>query len=130
MVKGYLYTLEVMVAVSIIFVAFMFVYRTPPTIPETSLTLIKQQGYYALKNLDESGELRMFADESDYASIKQRLNIMLPKTVYYDFDICSSSCYMYNIPVNRTITTVQYYISGYKDHYEGKKIMLWMWGRY
>jgi hypothetical protein len=127
--KGYIYTLEVMIAVVIIFMAFVFVYKFPPTKPAENVGLIKQQGFNALKYLDDRGLLRQIAYSSDNVQLRAQLDSLL-KSVNYGFDICTTSCQLLDPPRNMTVVSIEYYISGYMESYKPRKIMLWMWERY
>jgi len=125
--KGYIYTLEVFIAISMIFLTLVFVFRNPPQRPELEISLIKQQGFEALEYLDNKGVLRQYVSSSDEFSIENSLSGILSANMAYETEICSSSCLDSNIPVNETVVAVDYYIAGYRDAYLGKKVRLWMW---
>ena len=125
--KGYLYTLEVFIALSMIFLTLVFVFRNPPLRPELEISLIKQQGFEVLEYLDYKGVLRQYVSNSDEVSIENSLSSLLSSNIAYETEICASSCLDSNVPVNETVIAVDYYIAGYRDAYLGKKVRLWMW---
>lgn len=125
--KGYVYTLEVLIAVSIMFISLVLIFRTAPTKPELELSLIKEQGFDALLYLDQKGDLRRMVSENNETGIEYGLKTILPLNVNFETDVCMSNCDDTNVPSNRTIIVVDYYISSYMENYLGKRVRLWLW---
>lgn len=123
---GYLYSLEVLVAISIILVAMVFIFRDAPQKPEMELDLIKIQGFQLLEYLDNSNELRNIVVNGNEADIESRL-VLLPKSIGSEAEICREYCNQTNVPGNGSVVSVDYYVSGYKDRYVGKKVKVWLW---
>src|SRR3989338_153916 len=128
--KGYVYTLEVMLAVSLIFVTLILVFSSSPEEPETNLAIMKQNGYDALFYLDMTGDLRNAVARGAVSEIDANLTDILPKNVKFDTNVCTTSCNSTEIPSNSTVVTVDYYISGYRGEYIGKRVRLWMWRKF
>jgi hypothetical protein len=128
--KGYLYTLEVLIAVSIVFGAVFLVYRSPPPKPDAQIAMIKQQGFESLRYLDDQGLLRKYVNESNETAIKNSLQNSLTKNIGFEIAICTTSCDTIGVPDNQTIILVDYYISGYRNSFDPKKIRLYLWGSY
>ena len=128
--KGYIYTLEVLMAISIIFVSMVSVFRIAPTKPETEISIIKQSGFDALFYLDQKGILREMVVSDNEIGIENQLLSVLPENVQFETDICSTSCDMTNLPRNETIIAVDYYLGGYRETYFGKKVRLFLWRRF
>ena len=112
--KGYIYTLEVIIAIPIILLSLIFIFGTPPVKPELEISLIKQQGFNALEYLDQKDLLRQLSD----AEIENQLRALLPDNIQLSLGG--------ELP-DKTVIAVDYYISGYKGKYIGKKITLWLW---
>jgi hypothetical protein len=125
--KGYIYTLEVLIAVSIILVSLVFIFRSSPAKPELETSLIKTQGADALSFLDSKGTLRKLVYDDNETEIETQLKTYLPKNIGFEVQVCTSPCSAVNVPVNETVVAVNYYISGYKENYLGKKVRLWLW---
>jgi|SRR3989344_3543540 len=125
--KGYVYTIEVMLAVAVIMFMLVLTFSSAPEQPETNVALMKQGGYDALRYLDDSGALRQLAMRNDTNSLKANITALMTQSVVFDAAICNTNCTSYRIPFNRTIVTVDYYVSGYRDTYIGKKVRLWIW---
>ncbi len=125
--KGYLYTLEVLIAISIIFVSMVMLFRYAPTQPDLGVSILKQQGFEALGYMDDKGTLRELVLMNNETAIEEELNLILLKAVNFETDICSLSCNKTSVPANKTVVAVDYYVSGYKDAYLGKKLRLWLW---
>ncbi len=128
--KGYVYTIEVMLSVvTVIFVLVLLFSKTPEQ-PETSMSIIKQNGYNALSYMDQSGDLRKIVIGNDTDALKRNVTSRIPTTTIFDAAICSGECSSANLPANRTIVSVDYFVSGYQEVYLGKKVRLWMWQKF
>ena len=125
--KGYMYTLEVLIAASLIMVTFVIVFQSPPSKPALETSLIKQQGYNALEFLDNNGLLRPYVYSNDEGALETQIDAVLINSIKFETDICFSSCNMSNVPDDETVIVVDYYVSGYKNTFLGKKVRMWMW---
>ena len=128
--KGYIYSLEVLIAISIILVAMVFLFRYAPTKPEIEISILKQQGFDILEYMNNEGTLREYVFNNNETELEAYLAVLLPKNIYFETDICSVSCERTNVPNNETVISIDYYVSGYKEHYIGKKVRLWIWRKY
>ena len=128
--KGYVYTLEVMLAVSLIFVTLILVFSSSPEEPETNLAIMKQNGYDTLFYLDITGDLRNAVARGAVSEIDANLTGILPQNIRFDTNVCTTSCNSTELPSNSTVVTVDYYIGGYRSEYVGKKVRLWMWRKF
>ena len=128
--KGYLYTLEVLIAVSIVFAAVFFVYRSPPQKPDAELVVIKQSGFDALKYLDGKGDLGMYASQNNETAIETAVSSIIPRSIGIEAKICYDTCSQAGIPMNQTVIAVDYYVSGYRSTYDAKKVRLYLWKSY
>ena len=128
--KGYIYTLEVLIAISIIFISMVSVFRIAPTKPETEISIIKQNGFDALFYLDQEGLLSEMVAKDNETGIENHLKTILPENVRFEIDICSVECDVLNLPVKETIMAVDYYIGGYRETYVGKKVRLFLWRKF
>ncbi|HIG97701.1 MAG TPA: hypothetical protein HA230_05155 [Candidatus Aenigmarchaeota archaeon] len=125
--RGYIYTLEVMLAIATIMATLVLVFSTTPEEPETDIAIMKQTGYDILYYMDQTDDLRNAVWRGSISAIDANLTAMLPTNVLFDAAICTTSCVSSSIPANRTIITVDYYVSGYREFFLNKKVRLWMW---
>lgn len=128
--RGYIYTLEVMLAIAAIMATLVLVFSTTPEEPETDIAVIKQTGYDILYYMDQTNDLRDAVWKGSVSAIDANLTAMLPVNVLFDAAICTTSCVSGSIPANRTIVTVDYYVSGYREFFLNKKVRVWMWMQY
>ncbi len=128
--KGYIYTLEVMLAVALILSTLVLVFSTAPEEAETGIAVMKQNVYEALFYMDQTDELRNAVSRGAVSEIDANLTAMLPKNSKFDTNICTTSCNSTELPANKTIVTVDYYIGGYRDQYIGKKVRVWIWKKF
>ncbi|MFH1630880.1 MAG: hypothetical protein ABIA21_01495 [Candidatus Aenigmatarchaeota archaeon] len=120
--KGLLHTLEAIIAVSIILLALAFLLRGASY--GSSDDGLYDEGFRALEYLDDYGSLRLHVIDNDVLSIKNDLKLVL----YRDFDVLiCGDCSMQNIASGRSVTAVEYYVSGDRDVYSPKKVVLYIW---
>ena len=125
--RGYIYTLEVLIAISIILVSMVSVFRTAPLRPEMEISIIKQGGFNALLYLDQIGALREMAIGKNESTIEQNLKSILPENVEFKAELCRTDCSTGNLPANKTVIIVDYYLGSYKETYSGSKVRLFLW---
>lgn len=128
--KGYLYTLEVLIALSIIFGAILFVYKSPPPKTDAEIVAIKQGGFEALRHLSERGVLGKYAYEGNETQIEYELESILEKSIGFEISICSDSCDQSGIPLNQTVVAVDYYTAGYRKNFSPMTVRLYLWKLY
>src|SRR3989338_2505354 len=109
--RGYIYTLEVFIAVSIMIITLTFLYRTPPQKPQFEISEIKMQGMQALEYLDKKGDLRDQAIISNKTILESRINNTLITSLGFETDTCKFTCDMTDVPANKTIVSIDYYIA-------------------
>lgn len=128
--KGYVYTLEVLIAVAIILFSLIFILRTPPSKPDFETSLLKSQAFESLEFLDNFGRLKRQAFYDNETRIEQDLVDVMPKVVSYETEICRNSCATLNVPGNETVVSADYYIGSYRNAFIGKKVKLWAWKKF
>ena len=128
--KGYIYTLEVLIAVSTILITIVLVFSTTPEQADTGLPIIKQSAYDALVYLDKTDDLRKIVSTEGTKQLKKNLTILLPSNVDFNVIICSVTCLAKDLPQDRPIIIVDYYISGYRENFINKKVRLWLWSKF
>ena len=128
--KGYIYTLEVLVAVSIILITLVLVFGTTPEEAETDLPVIKQTGYDALFYLDKSDDLRKIVTTEGIKQLNKNLTDLIPKNIKFDVTICTTTCTGNGLPPNKPVIVVDYYVSGYRETFVNKKVRLWLWAKF
>ncbi len=125
--KGYIYTLEVLIAISIMILSVALILRNPPAKPEFSTSTIKLQGFAALEYLNEKGDMKNLVAQNNETELENRIKDILPREIQFETEICDFSCSEVNVPVNETVTVINYYVSGYKESFAGKKVKMWLW---
>jgi len=125
--KGYVYSLEMLIAVSIILVALVLIFREGPKEQQIEVSLLKRYAWESLEYLNYNGSLREYAANDDEGSIENSLSNILPQNVFFELDICKLQCDDTNVPKNETVVTVDYYVSGYRNIFVEKKVKMWVW---
>jgi len=86
-----LQTLESVIAILMILVIFVIFYAPNEPSPEFETIIWKQNGFNALKILDDNNELREYALSNDTLSIEEKLQSLLPNLIF-KVVICDESC--------------------------------------
>jgi len=125
--KGFIYTLEVLVAIGLITVAAVTMFRNAPNEVDTTTSTLKTQGYNALRYLDDTGLLRAYVDRNDETLIESYLSGILPSTSGFEAEICRLLCQDTGVPDNTDVASLDYFISGYRSIYLENRVKLWIW---
>ncbi len=125
--KGYVYTIEVFLAISLVLITLVFLYRTPPEKPQLEISVMKLQGMHTLEYLDKKDDLRKFAVTANESDIERRLNDTIIRAIDFEIDICTITCNETGVPRNKSVVSVDYYIAGYRERHNVTKIKMWMW---
>ena len=129
--KGALYTLEAVIAILMILFIVVFLFRNPTTSPEYQIVNYKLKVYNALKLLDTTGELNMYALNSDATTIRSKLQPFIPITVNYDVAIYNQTTNITEKPSLENLSdviSVSYFISGDLDNYQPRDVRVYLWG--
>ena len=127
--KGYIYIVEVLLAIGIMLGAIFFIFNTSTDVPDFSNVIIEQTGMDALTYLDNKGNLREYVQKKQEPEIEAMLGPLISDNIGYEVEICRNTCIAANITNQMDIITVDYFISGYRDNYIGKRVRLWLWSR-
>ena len=127
--KGYIYIVEVLLAIGIMLAAVFFVFGTSADIPDYSHVIMGQTGFDALHYLDNKGILRQLVHERKETELENALSPLIPDNIGYETEICTVSCSNANLTGTQTVISIDYYISSYRESYVGKKVRLWLWSR-
>jgi hypothetical protein len=124
MVKGFVKTLEASIAIVLILASITFI------APERYLhdDKISEKAYWCLTNLDESGKLRYYSDNSLESEMNSDIRSCIPSAYNYSLRICyTASCIGY-IPENKPVYTANYLISG-GDVFRPSLTKIWLWSK-
>ena len=127
--KGYVYTLEVFLAISIIIITLTFLYRTPPQKPQLEVSEMKIEAMHVLEYLDGKGDLRGQAIISNKTAMDSKINDTITTSLDFKTNVCKSACDTSGVPRNKTVVSVDYYIAGSKNVYNATRVKLWVWRR-
>lgn len=125
--KGFVYTLEVLLAVGLIFLTLVYLFRLSPPTPQHDLTIIKRSGMEALEFMDQRYDLRKWVSEFNEGQIESTLNALLPNNIKFESEICSDECSAAGVNTKKSVVAVDYYVAAYREQHLGKKIRLWLW---
>lgn len=126
--KGYIYTLEILISISLIVVTSVFAFKFAPNRDIDNMDVIKDKVFNSLEYLDQKGDLRIIVNNLNRNALDKNLTLLL-SGFNVDSDICSDACITPILP-NRPVISVEYYVSGYQDNYLRKKIKVWVWRKF
>lgn len=125
--KGYVYTIEVLIALTIIFLAIIFVFRFTQPPLQGEIPIIKRYGFEALEYLDQQDDLRKWVNGYEEDNLESALEGILPANVKFEAEICKNTCISANVPNSVNVVTVDYYVETYQNYYLDRKVRLWLW---
>jgi hypothetical protein len=123
--KGFMYTLEAMIAALIILSALVTVYSFSRQQENFGSAAIKEKGYSCIKDMDSRGILRHYALSNDSAGIRGYFQGCLPRTLNFSVSFCASCAA--GLPGNMTIESVNYLIAGEGATFQPTSISLFLW---
>ena len=117
-------TLEALIA-GMILLASVVILFPPSVIAQSQVPSIS---YNCLKDLDNKGLLRYYAENFQASELEDSLKSCLPSTLDYKVKICDSSdCNPDSLP-NKEVVLSSYVISGDQKS-ENRLINMWLWFR-
>ncbi len=131
--KGYIYTLEVMLAIALVTGTMIFIFNIIPQTKQSNIVVIKSSGYNALEYLDATDDLRyLVSEQKSTKDLSKNLSAILPVNLDFKVEICSltEECDTKKVPTNRTVVGIDYYVSGYNEKFVNKKVRLLLWEKY
>ncbi len=123
--KGYLYTLEAMIAALLILSTLVFIYQ-PQQKTSFDFSILKDSGLACLKDLDNRGLLRYYALNNMTQQMRSSLQNCLPRTANFSVGLCTDGCSL-DVPKNKTSVAVYRFISGEAATFQPMTINLAMW---
>ncbi len=125
--KGYVYTLEIVIGMLLILVTFISLFSSPPSKPEIEVTVIKQSGFNSLDFINKEGLLRELVQNNSEAELESRLSALLSKSVKLEAEICTETCGTTGVSTTGNVITFDYYVSAFNENYMGRRVKLWLW---
>ncbi len=125
--KGFIYSLEALIVIGIIFFLLAYLFRYAPQTSQTDIAVMKIYGMNALEYLDDSGELAKFVSQYDEADLEKRLSSILPGSMKFETEICGKVCSQAGVPERQSVAAVDYYVTAYRGEYIGQRVRMWMW---
>ncbi|MBI4014986.1 MAG: hypothetical protein HY365_03450 [Candidatus Aenigmarchaeota archaeon] len=125
--KGFIYTLEVLIAISLIAVSSSLLFSRVPEKPDFAPALLKERAFEALDSLYNGGSLASYVANNSEPGLEQSLLSLLPSNYLFETEICSETCDTLNVPGNRSVVSADYYVGSYRGSYVGKRVKIWSW---
>lgn len=125
--KGYVYTLEIVLGLMLMLVTFVSLFSNPPSKPEIEISIMKQTAFNAMDFLNKQGLLREFVLNNSESEVESRLSGLLTKSVNVETEICTESCSSAGVPSKGSVIALDYYVSSFNGNYMGKRVRLWVW---
>lgn len=123
--KGYLYTLEAMIAAILILSTLVFIYQ-PQQKTGFDVSILKDSGFACLKDADNKGLLRYYALNNMTQQARSAMQSCLPNTANFSVAFCTDTCALEK-PQNKTSVGVSYFIAGESATFQPMTINVVMW---
>lgn len=111
--RGLSYTLEGVIALSIVTLTIITVFTGFSAPQEQGLGTAADNGYSCLQGLDRENILREDAVNKDADSIRSKLNPCIRGAFNHTVQVCRGSCTTVDLDRDRDITSAKYYVAGH-----------------
>ena len=122
MVKGFIKTLEAVIAATMIMVSLFILVSPAPTTES-----LANVGDYCLQKLEDRNLLASFAANSDETGLRNELANCISPALDFQVEICDTADCSAQVP-EKSVFASSYISSGFTS-YSPKLINLWMWYR-
>ncbi|OGI11726.1 hypothetical protein A3K64_00335 [Candidatus Micrarchaeota archaeon RBG_16_36_9] len=120
--KGFIKTVEAGIAIVLMLVSIVFLFvQNKPYEPQ-----IADLGYNCLKNMDDDGTLRYYAENNLESNIISDLRYCIPPLFDYKVKVCTTSHCISELQTDKTIFLSSYIIAG-SDSFNPRLVNLWIW---
>ncbi len=121
--KGYLFTLESMIASILLLSVLLIVYNGSVQPHEFGTVSIAESAYNCLKDLDNRGILRYYALNND-TKIRGYIRPCLPMSLNFSIGFCET-CATTN--ANKTVVSIKYIIAGDGSRFQPTTVNMLAW---
>ncbi len=129
--KGQLYTLESAIAILMILVILIFLFKAPRPLPEFKTINYKLKAYNSLEFLERNGNLRRDATDANATAIEEKLSPYIPDFINYTVVIFNQSTNLTLKPSfldKKDVISVSYFLAGDIDEYSPRDVRVYLWG--
>ncbi|MFQ6020766.1 MAG: hypothetical protein ACE5J4_01965 [Candidatus Aenigmatarchaeota archaeon] len=119
MVKGFIQTLEAVIAAVLILITILILYQPKPLVE----TQLQEISYNCLVDLDNKGFLRYYLDDPE--EIENKLKSCLPPLTDFVVKVCTNADCVADVP-SKTVVLSSYLVSGYYA-VSPRLVNLWVW---
>ncbi|MAH42383.1 hypothetical protein CL614_01510 [archaeon] len=117
--KGYLYTIEVMIVVAVIIMSVTYLFRYPISPLNNDEDLVRRYGMDALEFLSMDDIRYLIYNDIDL--LNNKIDTILPDTIE------STACVQCSLELPKdSVVVVNYYVAG-SNVYEPKTLKLYLW---
>ena len=124
--KGFLKSLEAIIAVLIIAATYIFLFTGQQALPQFDTTNWKLLVLNELISLDAQNNLRTDIVANNTASIQNKLSLKISQPLNYLAIVCDVNCSQPTLPTTR-IASVKYLISGDYNNATNKELVVFVW---
>lgn len=124
--KGLLKSLESIISILMIFVTFVVYFGSKEALPEFETINWQLKGFYAIRILDQSNELRSYVLANNTQAIENKLIPLVPPEIGIKVVVCQFDCEKPDVQSEKLVS-VSYLIAGDVNDFRPRQIMLYMW---
>ena len=126
--RAYLYTLEVLIALSAVFLILVLTMKFAPTKPNVEASLLQLKLDEAVDYLESAHRLRALVYAGKGAELEDEIEKLLENLYEVRVVICTTSCSLPELP-NSDVAEVTRYFATNDSSYSFKKLLVYAWVR-
>ncbi|MBI4017341.1 MAG: hypothetical protein HY366_00135 [Candidatus Aenigmarchaeota archaeon] len=124
--KGMSYSLEALIAITIVLVALVTVFNQLPPPQRQGLSFAEKNGLTCLRSLDQEGRLRADAVTQNTSSIRQNLVGCIRGTFNHTVQVCKNTCTAPALDRDQDVVSAKYYVAG-ANATDPTLVILYIW---
>jgi|GEM_PF-3286629 len=126
--RAYLYTLEVLIALSAVFITIALAMKFAPTKPNVEASLLQLKLSEAVEYLESAGKLRELVYAGDEVGLEEELESLLENLYEVEVVICTTSCNLPELPSTNVAEVTRYFATN-DSTYSFAKLIVYAWVR-
>lgn len=124
--KGISYSLEALIAISIVVTSLIFVFSGLAAPQRAGLAFAEENAFSCLRSLDAEGKLRPDASASNTNNINNNVRGCVRGSFNHTTQVCKGTCTSVTIDRDKDTVSAKYYLAGYNST-DPAVVIVYLW---